>query len=279
MNTWDKLTQFEKAEVMKIALDNGIYNLDTIRDAYNEFAQGGSIHIDPSKKGTFTAAASKHNMGVQEFASKVLANKEDYSPAMVKKANFARNASKWHSYGGNLYAMGGDVDNEEGNEGLFGNKTIDTVTSYLPIIGTVQDAYNLYKNPSWENAGWFALSLGSDLLGAGMLKGVKALGKGVKAARQTEKVAKEALDTHRKTTRNLISRSIREEDRRLVRNYEKAKTERVLKEGQHFWEKAVTYPIYGGWVGADAGINTMQNTQKALGGNIFAGGGYGTWQL
>lgn len=61
-----------------------------------DFKNGGSIHIDPSKKGTFTAAASKHNMSVQEFASRVLRNKENYSPAMVKKANFARNASKWH---------------------------------------------------------------------------------------------------------------------------------------------------------------------------------------
>lgn len=57
---------------------------------------GGSIHIAPSKRGTFTAAATKHGMGVQEFASRVLRNKDSYSPAMVKKANFARNASKWH---------------------------------------------------------------------------------------------------------------------------------------------------------------------------------------
>ena len=57
---------------------------------------GGSIHIDPSKRGTFTAAATKHGMGVQEFASRVLKNKDSYSPAMVKKANFARNASKWN---------------------------------------------------------------------------------------------------------------------------------------------------------------------------------------
>lgn len=69
--------------------------------ALNTFGDGGSIHIKPSKRGTFTAAAKKRNMGVQEFASKVLANKEDYSPAMVKKANFARNASKWkHDFGG-----------------------------------------------------------------------------------------------------------------------------------------------------------------------------------
>ena len=57
---------------------------------------GGSINIAPSKRGTFTAAATKHGMGVQEFASRILRNKEDYSPAMVKKANFARNASKWN---------------------------------------------------------------------------------------------------------------------------------------------------------------------------------------
>ena len=58
------------------------------------FAQGGGIHIKPSKKGTFTAAATKHGMGVQEFASRVLANKDDYSPAMfgskLNKENIAR---------------------------------------------------------------------------------------------------------------------------------------------------------------------------------------------
>lgn len=65
---------------------------DNIRLHFKE----GGIHIAPSKRGTFTAAATKHNMGVQEFASKVLRNKDSYSPAMVKKANFARNASKWN---------------------------------------------------------------------------------------------------------------------------------------------------------------------------------------
>ena len=67
----------------------GIYNRVKKRN-------GGSIHIVPSKRGTFTAAATKHGMGVQDFASKVLRNKDSYSPAMVKKANFARNASKWN---------------------------------------------------------------------------------------------------------------------------------------------------------------------------------------
>ena len=62
-----------------------------------QFKYGG-IHIKPSKRGTFTAAAKKHGMSVQGFANKVLANKGNYSSAMVKKANFARNASKWHHH-------------------------------------------------------------------------------------------------------------------------------------------------------------------------------------
>ncbi len=60
------------------------------------YGAGGTIHIAKEKKGTFTAAATKHNMGVQEFATKVLADKSGkYSPIMHKKANFAKNASKF----------------------------------------------------------------------------------------------------------------------------------------------------------------------------------------
>ena len=76
----------------------------------NVTKDGGKIHIKPSKRGTFTAAAKRHGKSVQAFASQVLANKENYSPAMVKKANFARNASKWkHSLGGFLYGEGGNL--------------------------------------------------------------------------------------------------------------------------------------------------------------------------
>jgi hypothetical protein len=74
----------------------------------NSYAKGGSIHIKKSKRGTFTAAAKKRGKSVQEFARQVLANKEKYSAAMVKKANFARNASKWkHADGG--YTFGNET--------------------------------------------------------------------------------------------------------------------------------------------------------------------------
>ena len=61
-----------------------------------QYKEGGKIYIKPSKRGTFTAAATKHGKSVQEFSRQVLANKENYSPAIVRKANFARNAAHWH---------------------------------------------------------------------------------------------------------------------------------------------------------------------------------------
>ena len=73
-------------------------------------AKGGTnIHIKPSKRGTFTDAAKAHSKSVQGFSSQVLANKDNYNSAMVKKANFARNASKWNrkACGGRKKAEGG----------------------------------------------------------------------------------------------------------------------------------------------------------------------------
>lgn len=57
---------------------------------------GKDIHIKKSKRGTFTKAAKQHSMSVQGFANMVLRNPSKYSAAMRKKANFARNASKWN---------------------------------------------------------------------------------------------------------------------------------------------------------------------------------------
>ena len=105
----------------------------------NTFAEGGKIHIKPSKRGTFTAAAKKHGKSVQSFASQVLANKEDYSPAMVKKANFARNAAKWHSFGGNLNTNGADFSNGQiivGNGGTHEENPMEGVPMGMDAEGT-----------------------------------------------------------------------------------------------------------------------------------------------
>ena len=39
--SWDDLSMAEKAEVMKIAVDGGVYDLNAIRNGYNEYAKGG----------------------------------------------------------------------------------------------------------------------------------------------------------------------------------------------------------------------------------------------
>lgn len=105
----------------------------------NTFSEGGKIHIKPSKRGTFTAAAKKHGKSVQSFASQVLANKEDYSPAMVKKANFARNAAKWkHALGGELNTNGANFSNGQiivGNGGTHEENPMEGVPMGMDAEG------------------------------------------------------------------------------------------------------------------------------------------------
>ena len=59
-----------------------------------EQAKYGGINIDPSKKGTFKAQATRMGMGIQEAAAHILANRDEYTSGMVRKANFARNFAK-----------------------------------------------------------------------------------------------------------------------------------------------------------------------------------------
>lgn len=56
-----------------------------------------AINIDPSKRGSFTKAA-KPGESTQQHAARVLSN-PNASPAMKKKANFARNAARWNKGG------------------------------------------------------------------------------------------------------------------------------------------------------------------------------------
>lgn len=117
-------------EVTVTPNENYFYNpYDNI--ILHQKANGGKIHIKPSKRGTFTAAAKKHGKSVQAFASQVLAHPENYSPAMRKKANFARNVSHWkHGLGGNLFYPGGYVRDKNGNPIAFDEEgnLVDQIT-------------------------------------------------------------------------------------------------------------------------------------------------------
>ena len=72
--------------------------------------EDGGIHIKKENRGKFTEAANRADMSVQEYARHILANKEDYSSTMVKRANFARNAAKWkHETGGKFLTVSGEA--------------------------------------------------------------------------------------------------------------------------------------------------------------------------
>lgn len=117
-------------------------NTDWIKENYtvpNYYRLGGmsKIYIKPSKRGTFTKAANQRGLGVQAFANKVLANKENYSPAMVKKANFDRNASKW-----NKKELGGNANipstgkRKKAELGLTVGDWINLGSNVLGLIGS-----------------------------------------------------------------------------------------------------------------------------------------------
>jgi hypothetical protein len=54
------------------------------------------INIKPENKGKFTAWSKERGMSVAEAANKVMANTDEYSPGVVKMANFAKNARSFN---------------------------------------------------------------------------------------------------------------------------------------------------------------------------------------
>ena len=82
----------------------GMYNIGAFGGPL--FKDGG-IMIKKENRGKFTESANRANMGVQEYARHILANKEDYSPTLIKRANFARNFGGRKAFGGDLNTYGG----------------------------------------------------------------------------------------------------------------------------------------------------------------------------
>ena len=83
---------------------------------------------------------------------------------------------------------------EEGKEGVDWRDGLELAAGITPVIGTALDGYNLYNNPSLENAGYFGMSLLGDVL---YLTG---LGPSIKALNTTLK-ARKAIDIARRGAR------------------------------------------------------------------------------
>lgn len=90
--------------------------------------------------------------------------------------------------GTNKYKDGGE------DEGYGWVDAAKDVAGFLPFVGTAVDAYDFYKNPSWENAGWLAASALSDLVGArAAVKGARAAVKGARMLGRGARVGAVAL--------------------------------------------------------------------------------------
>lgn len=137
-----------------------------------KYGKGGSIHIKPENKGKFTSWAKSHGMGVQEAASHVMANKDKYSSTIVKRANFAKNASKWHHALGGMakYPGGGetepevpvnpittptwDPNSESMPKYLYNTRIENGKTTYTMADQETQDKYNKgLIQPEWFQMG------------------------------------------------------------------------------------------------------------------------------
>lgn len=110
------------------------------------FSNGGDIHIDPSKKGTFTTQATKMGMSVQEAAGHILANKDNYSPKMVKKAVFAHNFA--HDLGGTIQHGTNPILQIKAKTGNIGD-FYDPANPSLPFEG-----YKPANGSDWTRRGY-----------------------------------------------------------------------------------------------------------------------------
>lgn len=72
----------------------------------NTFGEGGGIHIKKKNRGKFTDYC-----GGKVTSECIQRGLHSSNPTTRKRANFARNARKWHSFGGWLNTQGGDFTN------------------------------------------------------------------------------------------------------------------------------------------------------------------------
>lgn len=161
----------KRGEKMRKPGEEGAPSAQDFKDAAKtaKMGMGGGIYIDPEKRGTFKAQATKMGMGVQEAASKILnAPEGKYSPEMRKKANFAKNFAKKNggylkqymsggympSYGmGTKVGVAQEVPRDMANaevEGGGGNKRGETI--YNAMNGTM-DVVKGPKHSKTKEAG------------------------------------------------------------------------------------------------------------------------------
>lgn len=99
-NAWDSLSLEEKAEMMKVAIANGITTLPEIRESYNTFAKGGYKPSDSIKKqiANWEGASMKTNRSFEAEAKDF----NNVIPSEVRSRLSGHQLDALYSYGYNV---------------------------------------------------------------------------------------------------------------------------------------------------------------------------------
>jgi len=117
----DNLNQSPEELTEDESMHSDDMSLEETEEAGMSMGKSG-IEIKPENEGKFTRWAEARGMSAQEAASKVMANTNEYPPAIVKMANFAKNAAGWKKEdGGENYQMG---DVPQGKVGAVNNVAV-----------------------------------------------------------------------------------------------------------------------------------------------------------
>ncbi len=181
----------------------------------------------------------------------------------------------------NYAALGGRI-NRFDDGGYTWQDGAKDVASFLPLVGTAMDAYELYENPSWENAGYLGLSVLSEIPFLKWIKGAKiasraakAVDKATDAASSYQKAAQKVARMESKGTLNpkVVNRAKGTRgslffDNQVAQREARQATMRL--DGQRVLERATTYPLLFG----DALANEHQiiMNRKAFGGELGTNG-------
>ena len=88
--------------ITETTMNNLEANYTALGGFLNQYADGGSIHINPENRGKFNATKKRTGKTTEELT-------HSKNPLTRKRAIFAQNAAKWHhAFGGELNTNGGD---------------------------------------------------------------------------------------------------------------------------------------------------------------------------
>lgn len=98
----ENVLQNNANNITKATMNNLEANYAALGGFLNQYADGGSIHINPENRGKFNATKKRTGKTTEELT-------HSKNPLTRKRAIFAQNAAKWHhAFGGELNTNGGD---------------------------------------------------------------------------------------------------------------------------------------------------------------------------